>query len=513
MHVAFLTWSLGNKANTVATIWHGDQLTKNHYGTAANDPVGPGLRDPGIIPDVPYTARHAQYAKQHKNHAGQTADTYPYSFWPDLPWDPLPNHYIDVMTPSDWVKRNPEPPREEVIRWDHWNTKSLRIRRAWMESNLYRDLTSTSEEMAWKGQHFLGYGTYGAAGLWVRCDEQNNITDRMVAKDASPSTFAWKNPDEWRDKLPREIRMHQLIDSTRKAGSHENLVQHYGHRLMMSEGRYRIFLELCDGGPLNFGLSEYWDETLDPKELPEVFIWQLFGGMVDACIILQQGNINEESVGWKPLVHNDFHIGNLMLKYDEDDQEVPKIVVMDFGRTFYNLHPDRTSESHDLRENDNPLLYRIAFGDGRYPPETQPDHEENTHITSKADVWSIGAIIFALLVYHYPEKGPYIDDIFRTAMEPTLVITMPFEPEDLLKEGGKRDITSEVHGYYEGSPLFEYTRKCLAWDPDERPTLHELREFIQEYSENMRRENPNLYDPHPYSALDLGKRRPQHMVL
>ena len=187
----------------------------------------------------------------------------------------------------------------------------------WMKSHLYKDLELTTEEVTWIGTRFLGHGSYGAAGLWVNCDARNTIMDRMVAKEASPNVLAWKCPDEWRDKLPREIRMHELIDSTRTESSHLNLIKHRGYRLMMEAGRYRLFLDLCDGGPLADALRNYWHDPARQfnKRLPEWFIWHLFKGMVDACLVLEQGDLHSKVDGWKPLVHNDLHLGNVMLRY------------------------------------------------------------------------------------------------------------------------------------------------------------------------------------------------------
>ncbi|KAE8849317.1 hypothetical protein HRS9122_03333 [Pyrenophora teres f. teres] len=56
-------WTRANRDNTIATIWHGDNLTRAHYNTAPHHPTGPGMRDHNLILVVPYTARHAQRAR------------------------------------------------------------------------------------------------------------------------------------------------------------------------------------------------------------------------------------------------------------------------------------------------------------------------------------------------------------------------------------------------------------------------------------------------------------------
>jgi hypothetical protein len=118
-------------------------------------------------------------------------------------------------------------------------------------SRLYKDLQNTTEEGRWQGARWLAAGTFGAAGMWVKGGPTNNIIDRMVFKESVPYELMWNNPEEWRNKLPREIEMHRRIDGSRTANSHLNVIQHRGHRLMMTERRYRLYLDLCDGGGLD----------------------------------------------------------------------------------------------------------------------------------------------------------------------------------------------------------------------------------------------------------------------
>ncbi|KAI1685416.1 Protein kinase domain containing protein [Pyrenophora tritici-repentis] len=388
------TWNKTHKANTISTIWKGDPLTRNHYSRAPNHPTGPGMRDPNLIRAVPYTANDATRARTSgilplappaaapavppappqvpaPVPAGapvpvpvQTTDTYPYSFWPNTPWDRLPDHYAPVENPANFC-RDPKATK----------TAKSKVYKAWLNSHIYRDLELTDEEQVWRGAKYLGHGAFGSAGLWVRCDITNTISDRIVVKEVEPHPLAWKCPDEWRDKLPREIHMHQLIDSHHSEATHRNLVRHRGYRLMMQACRYRIFLELCDGGQLATGLEYHWyrrnTPSTDFNTLPEGFIWRMFHGLVKACIVLQEGNPLTAVPGWKPLIHNDLHMGNVLLK-SNGPTKPPDVVLMDYGRTFYDLNPETTVTPDTLHSTDNPSVYRIAYENGRYPPETQP---------------------------------------------------------------------------------------------------------------------------------------------
>jgi hypothetical protein len=155
------------------------------------------------------------------------------------------------------------------------------------------------------------------------------VVERMAVKECAPSREAWLSPDEWRDRMPREVKMHQLIDST---GPHQNVLGHTAHRLMMSKRRYRVYMELCRAGRLIERLRSYFEQ--DPsayrgeygaEEIPEAFVWWLFKGLVDACVVLQRGDVLLPVEGWKPLVHNDLHMGNVLLDFDVDEGETQRV--------------------------------------------------------------------------------------------------------------------------------------------------------------------------------------------
>ena len=58
------------------------------------------------------------------------------------------------------------------------------------------------------------------------------------------------------------------------------------------------------------------------RHIPESFIWHLFEGLVDACLVLEQGRKDVAVKDWKPLVHNDLHEGNIMLNSNPNDPTV-----------------------------------------------------------------------------------------------------------------------------------------------------------------------------------------------
>jgi hypothetical protein len=170
----------------------------------------------------------------------------------------------------------------------------------------------------------------------------------MVIKEARPDQFNWRDPLQWRDNLPKEIRNHQKIDSNRIASvnrGHRNLVRHRGYRLMMRQRRFRLFLDYYEGGNLSSAtrhhfakrthprdgrLPAYWIGTaltghfhregdplrLPPAIIPEPFIWEVFRSLIGACQILSSGQAGDvDSLpGWQPITHLDIRFANILLQ-------------------------------------------------------------------------------------------------------------------------------------------------------------------------------------------------------
>lgn len=125
--------------------------------------------------------------------------------------------------------------------------------------------------------------------------------------------------------------MHQLVDEhrqhndTRKA-DREGLIKHYGHRLMMRQRRYRIYLKYYPGGDLIKALqynTKIHADMLRPDHIPERFIWHVLECLVKACRVLRTGADRPIPEGdedehlfkdWKPITHLDISARNLFME-------------------------------------------------------------------------------------------------------------------------------------------------------------------------------------------------------
>jgi hypothetical protein len=99
----------------------------------------------------------------------------------------------------------------------------------------------------------LGDGGQGCARLFVRINDQQKITERVVIKD-SWSRFHWDDGDWWeKGRLrcdPRESITHKLLTLQTPERWERHLVQYMGHSINPTWQVSRTYMEFCEGGDL-----------------------------------------------------------------------------------------------------------------------------------------------------------------------------------------------------------------------------------------------------------------------
>ncbi|KAF2644113.1 hypothetical protein P280DRAFT_515081 [Massarina eburnea CBS 473.64] len=399
-------------------------------------------------------------------------DQYPfyYPFMPPPPWDEDPDS-TELRPPPHLSKRK----WEEEQRGDRYILQNIeRVTRRWLRTALGK---LDEEESTWQGSRFLGSGTYGSTGLWVKTDAQKNIIQSMVAKEATPSLASWIQPSEWRQQRPREITMHVILDNARDEDTNPfpNIIQHYGYRLMMRHRRFRLYLEYCSRGNLAHALRDRttvgWKNGQrheDYKDAPpECFIWYVLAELVEACIILEQGNANHLRENWQPLVHADFHNANVFLKPRESSSNgIPKswphIILADYGRMFYEINTD-PSAPFEERDNPHEYVFNSDFdGYNNYPSELGFSTHK-TRITGKTDVFSIGAIAWQMMAGKFDRDVPILAGGRAPAKEAI--------PKEVIEKD------PNLRGY--SRQLRKLIAHCLQFTPADRPGILAMREAIR----------------------------------
>ncbi|EMD58950.1 hypothetical protein COCSADRAFT_31102 [Bipolaris sorokiniana ND90Pr] len=502
------------------TIWVGDPLTRDYYSARKGIDKLYGL-PPGrdIIPQNPYNEEDIAYARANKTlplrrdargnpippvpaapplHPPRPKNNYPYDFWPQEPWHPDPY----------------DPARDITMEFLAENT--------YIFLETAPNQWPVRDESDMRGAKWLGQGAYGCAGLWCQVNPTYVIERRFVIKEARMTKGDWRDPIKWRDQVPQEIRVHQLVDSNRAnaVGDHDTIIEHYGYRLMMRQRRYRIYLAYYEGGDLHSALrgrmpdpelvelytsprkSETkvragysWDAELrcykDPEDnlppvIPERLILEIIDSLAKACQILHFGQVNYEVVaaGAKRITHRDIKPDNIFIKPSFEFEEFPKFVLGDLGLSFFSHDRDEDNGvAHGSRAPpDNPDQYAWSHEqfDHRYAPEVYEKTQE-THphpIGEKTDVWQIGAVLFWLLTngFEHSSRGPkaLLYDI------PTYISRAERFPR-IERYDGTDMFDDELY-----PTLLRYApalrnlyARCVNWDPDHRPGLQDVREDLQ----------------------------------
>jgi hypothetical protein len=153
---------------------------------------------------------------------------------------------------------------------------------------------------------------------------------RVIKETASSAPRDWIDPKKWGDRLPQEIRIHQLLEERRAADRTmcRHLVHMRGHRLFMLSRRYRLYMDMYSCGDLWDAMAShdrYWlrredDQGASDSSLPEAYIWYVIRALAGACTVLQTGTIDGEPVeGWKPITHLDLELSNVLLSMADRD--------------------------------------------------------------------------------------------------------------------------------------------------------------------------------------------------
>lgn len=169
----------------------------------------------------------------------------------------------------------------------------------------------------------------------------------MVIKDTKDAEEFF-NARFWRDRRPREVKIHQLLEAGRSNGTgFDNVVRFRTYRLMMGHKRLRLFTDYYPGKDMNRSLRPmlklyHRDGSVEPPSefwipLPERFLWEAFRDLVNACLVMQQGDVRDAKKDWKPITHCDLHAANIMLDINESltGYEVSNPIIMWNGQLIY----------------------------------------------------------------------------------------------------------------------------------------------------------------------------------
>lgn len=289
-------------------------------------------------------------------------------------------------------------------------------------------------------RRFLGAGSFG--GVW-EC--QNMTTGESVACKLIDLNTALS--DKVYPHFRNEILIHSRIN-------HPSVTQLKD--VILDKDNIYIFLELCDGGDMNDIVQEVGGLTEEEAK-------HYFHQIMEALSYIHKLGV----------AHRDVKLENILVTADDDAK------LTDFGLC---------KQQH----GNDPML--TTCGTLVYAaPEIIKEEPYNG---MKADIWSAGVVLYAMVAAHFPWIVP--DDL---------------PPENLMKETARQIVDGDIalpDGIsYE---LQNLMANLLNVDPNERPTAEEVLEhpWLQDVAEN------EAVDPKPNTFIvnlvdsflsDLDRRR------
>lgn len=141
------------------------------------------------------------------------------------------------------------------------------------------------------------------------------------------------------------------------------------------------------------------------------------------------------------VVHRDLKPENVMLIPGENDDDVPEVKLLDFGIAKF-----LATEDSFLRTRTGQLL-----GTPEYMP---PEQIRGLQVDKRADIYSLGVILFEMLAGRRPFQSDSLQALFGMILN-----TDPPPPSSLLPAGGAFEISAE---------LDEIVVRCMAKQPQQR---------------------------------------------
>ena len=165
---------------------------------------------------------------------------------------------------------------------------------------------------------------------------------------------------------------------------------------IVSPSQTQLYLDFCSGGDLTGLMDRYHDhvESLlrghhrPSRQIPESFLWHTLLQLAEALAYIHRGYSRRRKAfedGWLPIVHRDIKPCNILLhrappQPDHPGPEpYPRIVLADFGMAMQAGTPGHEPHSDSL------------IGTVPWQPPEVPHH------STKGDVWSTGAVVYAMI--------------------------------------------------------------------------------------------------------------------
>ncbi|OQO06910.1 hypothetical protein B0A48_07476 [Cryoendolithus antarcticus] len=320
-------------------------------------------------------------------------------------------------------------------------------------TSLHNDIITHSNK--WHDSAQIGNGGYGVVAAFVRLDANDNILERVAIKDTvlSPAEFAAEHAWAGHPAPPggpsllREVGAMRALEDT----DCDNLMKLLGHRVLPGRYLYRLEMEYCPHGDLYHGPFRHYRNARE--HLPEPAVWAVLYGLVEACVVLEQGHGDEPVDGWQPIVHRDFKLDNVFLgdfldPVTDPDVPFPTYPTPKLGDFGFALQLDDADAA--IRDP------TVSGTDGYASPE-QMQGQNRWLLTTKTNVFGIGIIALALMTRNQGDA--------------------PMNLATWQKRGVYFPVSTKAYS----AELRDIVKRCLFKTASKRPSVLELRTLLEQY--------------------------------